>query len=193
VARLFFAVCSPPEVAAEVHRVQERLRRALPGTKLSWPAHEQAHCTIKFLGEVGEERRDSVLRAGRALARIGRPFELALARIGAFPDRRGPQVIWLGVSDGAAEITKLAAGLDRLLVTEGFEAEGRLFVPHLTLARIKSRAAAAAAARTIDPMPDVGPVGRWEVRSFALMESVTTPAGVRYTAVETFLMEPEPR
>jgi RNA 2',3'-cyclic 3'-phosphodiesterase len=189
VARLFFAVASPADVAASVGLTQRRLRDAMGAVKASWPRPEHAHCTLKFLGELPAERAEAAICAASELKRTERAFRLTLEGVGAFPDARRPQVLWLGVTTGAPELTRLATSLDRCLQLSGFDREERPYVPHLTLARIKFRGAEKPAAHALATVKDMGPVATWEVRSFALFESVSTSEGVRYTAIETFDLE----
>jgi RNA 2',3'-cyclic 3'-phosphodiesterase len=185
-ARLFFAVASPPDVAAEVGRIQKRLRDAMGTEKATWPRIEHVHCTIKFLGEVPEDRARTAIACAAEVARGERPFDVTLHGVGAFPDGRRPQVLWIGVSSGSHEFGEFATRLDRRLAEGGFEPEGRPFVPHLTLARIKVRGGGSQAARALQSMADVAVVGTWRVASFSLYESRSTSDGVRYTAIETF-------
>src|SRR3954469_4849928 len=108
--RLFFALQLPPEV-------ENRLK---PLARVS-----QLHFTLAFLGETS--KLDDAIAAGQAVR--GQPFELAIAGSGAFPDRRRPRVIWLGVSDGAQALCDLAGQLSTALRNRGFTLEDRPFKP----------------------------------------------------------------
>ena len=188
-ARLFFAVSCPPHVAHAIGAVQARLREHTGDIKMTWARPEQVHCTIKFLGEEPPDRAAAAIRAGRALSKSDHPFQLTVEGLGGFPDARRPQVVWLGASGGSAELARLAAHLDDLLVPEGFDGEFRPFVPHLTLARVKSRSGSVAAGQSLEALKLAGPIATWEVRALVLMQSVSTSEGVRYTPVETFALE----
>lgn len=188
-ARLFFAVLCPEPAATALGLVQARLRERMTGAKIAWSRPEQVHCTLKFLGDLAPERAEAAVRAGRTLAQTGHGFPLTLAGLGAFPDLQRPQTLWVGASRGSAELVRLASRLDTLLVAEGFEAERRPFVPHLTLGRVKSRGAVPVVASAMQAHSDEDALATWEVGGFALMQSVSTADGVRYTAVETFHWE----
>src|SRR5262249_24843363 len=127
--------------------------------------------------------------SGRAIGPVVGPFRLTLEGLGAFPRVERPQVLWLGASEGATSLGRLATALDRVLCDRGFPAEQRPYVPHLTLARIKARAAGIAAAQAMRGMADQGAIASCEVRSFSLYESVSTGGGVRYTPLMTFALE----
>jgi RNA 2',3'-cyclic 3'-phosphodiesterase len=96
------------------------------------------HLTLRFLGEV-EERLAEVIGSALdpALAPIS-PFDLQLAGVGAFPSPERPRVVWAGVSVGSRETATLAHLVEGVLAPLGFPREGRAFVPHVTLLRIRT-------------------------------------------------------
>ena len=130
--RLFIALTPPAEVQRAVWGAVHPLRsRELP---VKWVAPEGVHLTLKFLGEVGEERRDELVAALRAAVAGSRPIALAVRGAGVFPDAARPRVFWAGVEpDPALEL--LADRVERGFAALGFPSEGRPFRPHLTLGR----------------------------------------------------------
>jgi 2'-5' RNA ligase len=79
---------------------------------VGWVPAANQHLTLKFLGEIGEDRIDAlVARASAKLASVA-PFEVALAGFGSFPNAREARVLWLGVARGAAFLAKVARKLD---------------------------------------------------------------------------------
>lgn len=183
--RLFFAVTLPPAVAARVADLQRALERAASARGLRWTKPGQAHFTLKFLGDQPDESVGALSDAARQAAQGAAGFSIALEKLGAFPDAARPRVLWIGVGTGAAEMSSLAGRLDALLADKGFAKDDRPFSPHLTLARIKTRAEGLVAARMIE----VGPkdeVARFRASGFALMQSVSTSDGVKYVQLESF-------
>jgi RNA 2',3'-cyclic 3'-phosphodiesterase len=91
-----------------------------------------------------------------------------------------PRVIWAGVADGAAELSAVAAQVERSLSPLGFPAEDRPFSAHVTLGRVRTprrnpRLAVALAASAEVELVCV-PVGR-----VSLMRSELSPRGARYS------------
>jgi RNA 2',3'-cyclic 3'-phosphodiesterase len=101
------------------------------------PDQAPEHLTLRFLGELPEAR---VAEVGSALERVARahaPVHVELAGLGAFPDPRRPRVLFAAIRIGATELAVLRADLDRALEAIGIPSEGRPFVPHLTVLRIR--------------------------------------------------------
>ena len=184
--RLFLAVNLPPEVAARVGDLQRRLDRvAADCGRVRWTKPAQAHFTLKFLGEQPQESVNVIGAAAREVASGASPFSITLAGLGGFPDNRRPRVLWIGVGTGSTEMTDLAGRLDALLEAAGFAGETRAFSPHLTLARLKTRAEGLAAARMIELGP-ADEIAAFRATRFALMQSVPASDGVKYVALESF-------
>jgi 2'-5' RNA ligase len=135
--RLFIALTPPPEVQRTVWEAFRSLRaRDLP---VKWVSPEGVHLTLKFLGEVGDERRDALVGALGTAAAGMRPIALVVRGAGAFPDLERPRVFWAGVApDPALEL--LADGVERGFAPLGFPTEGRPFRPHLTMGRARRNA-----------------------------------------------------
>ena len=66
-------------------------------------------------------------------------FDLTIMNSGAFPNSRNPRVAWLGVDkDGGEKISNLASSVNQALSTINLMSD-KLFKPHLTVFRIKTR------------------------------------------------------
>ena len=176
--RLFVAVPLPPELTA---RAAALLPAALPATR---PVRaELMHLTLAFLGWTPDEQLDDVVAAARAAA-TGQPsFELSFAGAGRFPATGRPRVVWLGIGEGQEALATLAVRVTGELSTRQLKFDDRPFAPHLTLARVRDEAtgpeartiAAAVEAVEVPPL-------RTRVDRIAVVESVLSPKGPRYTA-----------
>jgi 2'-5' RNA ligase len=171
--RAFLAVSLPDEARACAAEAVERLRSAVP-SDVRWVAAENQHLTLKFLGEIAEDRIDAlVARAGAKLATVA-PFEVALAGFGAFPSAREARVLWLGVARGSAVLAKLARKLDTAARIAGAERDRRPFAAHLTLGRL--REPARVEIERFAPPTSV----TWTVAEVVLYESRLAPDGARH-------------
>ncbi|MFC7097258.1 RNA 2',3'-cyclic phosphodiesterase [Halobaculum marinum] len=174
--RLFVSVDLPDRLSAEFADVQAPLRDG-PSLRVTDP--EQAHCTLKFLGDVDESRLDDVVEAlGRAVeaAAVG-PFDCEVGGLGVFPSADYISVVWVGVREGSAELTRLAEAIERETVELGFEEADHEFTPHLTLARMDDARGKQRVQEYLDEDPTVG---RFEVREVRLTESTLTREGPHY-------------
>jgi len=143
--RLFIAIELPDETRLALSAIQRDLRQVTNTAR--WTAPESIHITLKFLGEVPENRIDKIDEAVTGLT--WKPLTISVRGVGFFPGTRSPRVFWAGME--APSIQALAEELDSRLERVGFEKEKRGFRPHITLARARDTrmdsALVAAAAR----------------------------------------------
>ena len=148
--RLFIAINFHEELRTALHQAMEPLRAAAPDIR--WVDAPRIHLTMKFLGEQPETAVPPLMEM---LARIGArydPIPLELGGLNAFPNLRQPRVVWLGVkADPKLEL--LHHDVETACAELGHPVEGRAYRPHVTLGRVRDRAAhparIAAAARAI--------------------------------------------
>src|SRR5258708_6142172 len=176
--RLFIAVPLPTELT---DRAAALLPAALPGLKRVRP--ELMHVTLAFLGWTPDDRLDTVVAASRVAARAQSAFELVFAGAGRFPDRGRPRVVWLGIGAGKPELATLADAVAHELRRRDLRFDDRPFAPHLTLARVRQEASGPGG-RTVAAAVDalVVPALGTPVARIAIVESVLSPKGPRYTA-----------
>lgn len=126
--RLFVAIPLPEEVRDALAGIAA----GVPGAR--WTASENLHLTLRFIGEVPEpEFRD----IAEALSRVdGAPFWLRVKGVGQFGDRRRAKMLWAGI-EPTAEVQLLRNRVENRLTRLGLTPEGRKFMPHVTLARLK--------------------------------------------------------
>jgi 2'-5' RNA ligase len=132
--RLFVAI-RPPEP------IRDLLIDAMDDSpELRWVGEEQLHLTLRFVGEVERPLADD-LAAALGPLRLER-FDLRINGVGRFDQKRGG-ALWAGVGP-KAPVAALAAKVERICQSVGFEPERRTFHPHITLARWKGRSSGAA-------------------------------------------------
>jgi RNA 2',3'-cyclic 3'-phosphodiesterase len=180
--RLFFAVELPEGVRGEASRYIGRLREAVPEIKASWEREEKLHLTLKFLGDVEEERISGLAGAMGRAAALTDAFGLALRGTGAFPPRGLPRVLWLGVVDPSDGLTRLHHQLEEECARAGFAREQKRFHPHLTIARLRHAEGARRLAARHQEMEFETVAFR--VSEIVLMRSELLPQGSRYTPLE---------
>lgn len=134
--RSFVAVELPENVKSGLRALQESLKSAAP-TCAKWVDPESIHLTLKFLGNVDTGKIDSIIQALNKAACTVPPFHLELKGLGAFPDLRRIQVVWVGLAGDLEKLQALQQQVESGLASLGFPPEGRRFVPHLTLARMR--------------------------------------------------------
>ena len=126
--RTFICINTSDEAIKEVARIQSLLGMKLIG---KFTELENLHLTLKFLGEISQEKIDKVKSL---LSSISLPkFEAHLEDIGTFTYKGNPKIIWIKIA--SKSIYELQKQIDLSLLSL-FKPEER-FMSHLTIARIK--------------------------------------------------------
>ena len=134
-ARYFIGIPLPSEVKKKL-KVQ------------SWPALSRYkdeklthqvnwHITLAFIGDLDEDKAEEV----QSLLQYfdwGKSFKITVRNFGAFPTMDNGRIIWMGCEKGSKELSELAEKLRRQLDDMGIPYDNKPFVPHITLARLRS-------------------------------------------------------
>ena len=182
--RLFVALDIPHAVRLAIAAAAAKWEQACRAAR--WVRIEDAHVTLKFIGEIPSEK---VAQIQAALASVRGParIELTFRGVGFFPNAKRPRVFWAGIEAGP-ELAGLAGAVEAVLEPQGIARESRPFSPHLTLARFDSPAglerlhAEIAAAGTLD-------FGRAAAEEFHLYQSVLKRGGAEYTRLASYRLE----
>ncbi|WP_132059136.1 RNA 2',3'-cyclic phosphodiesterase [Halorussus amylolyticus] len=181
--RLFVSIDLPDEFADDIAQVQDQFADA-SGLDVTDP--EQAHVTLKFLGDVNKGQLPRVKNAlRRAVSKAGvEPFEATFEGLGVFPSIGYINVVWLGVGDGGEEMTQLHEAIEREVTRLGFDAEDHDFTPHVTLGRMNHAGGKEIVQDAVENQDPT--VGTTDVTEIRLTESVLTDEGPEYETVESF-------
>ena len=181
--RLFVSVDLPDDLAASVADLQAEFEDA---GGLNFTDPEQAHITLKFLGDVSEDRLPTLereLEAAVADADV-EPFTVRYGGLGVFPSLDYISVVWFGTETGGEELTRLHEAIEERTTAMGFEAESHDFTPHVTLARMEHAGGKDLVQELVQERdPTIGEMTVDEVR---LTESTLTDSGPVYSTVESF-------
>lgn len=165
--RLFFALWPDEETRAELGAVS---RSALRACKSRAVPAQNYHLTLAFLGDQSGQQVDRLA----TLASVAVPeFELLLDHFGHW---HGSRVLWLGLHECPTGLAALVAQIRTELDGLGISYDRRDFRPHLTLARKVT---------AIPELEAPAPV-QWRVSTYALVESVVTPAGSVYEVIKQY-------
>ncbi len=178
--RLFIAVNLQPTARKAIARIMgnpaERngVLRIVPSQNL--------HITLQFLGELALDEANLLTPVLQRAASDLAPFEIDFRGMGAFPSRRRPRIIWVGVGEGASPLMELAARVRQSMKTLGDKGE-KPFTPHVTVARVRR-------GRKFKPGDNFWQRSFEEARSLvesvALMKSEFLPAGAHYQELHAF-------
>lgn len=172
--RLFTGLHIPGDVSLDLQIMQG----GIPGAR--WMEPSNYHLTIRFVGDIDQGLARELVHALDTVS--FKPFRLRLKGVGVFGGNK-PHSLFAGVEENA-ELRRLHDVHDRLCQTLGLHAEGRKFVPHVTLARLKD-----AEPRALQRWVEVHslystPV--FDVNAFTLFSSRPLKGGGPYAAEATY-------
>ncbi|MFH1964375.1 MAG: RNA 2',3'-cyclic phosphodiesterase [Acidobacteriota bacterium] len=182
--RTFIAVNFPPAVIDKIAGITAYLQTQTPGTALKWVAPENMHLTLKFLGDVREDRVPEVKECLQEALLHHPTFNISVESLGMYPTASQPRVVWLGIND-AGNLKQIHHNLAKVLKDFDPAPEKRSFSPHLTIARIRqniSRDIARQVGETLSQFK-VDSLGSFEVQTVHLFKSELTPRGPIYSAL----------
>ena len=183
--RTFIAIELTREIQDVLKTTQEALRKS--GGDVKWVKPENIHLTLKFLGELTENKIDLVKAAMRKSLIGFKNFSFQLDVVGAFPKIENPKIIWVGISTGKLEIGQLVTTLGNNLESLGVEKEERDFAPHITIGRLRSSVNRFALTQMIKNhlLP---PHLEQKAGQVILFKSTLTSQGPIYEAIEKFAL-----
>jgi len=179
--RLFVALQISDEIRSAVSELIRELRPLDDSWK--WTRTENLHVTLKFLGEVAQDRVPSLVEILRNVP-AGFPIPMKFQSLGFFPNGRRPRVLWVGMAAPQA-LPKLAKAIDESLAKSGVAHEQREFSLHLTLARGKDGKLSSKLREAIAKQNSTV-FGEMNATSFCLVESKLKSIGAEYTTLESF-------
>lgn len=172
----------PQEVRSALAEFQQTAAASLDKrSEVRWVRNENLHLTLKFFGEVSEERLDPLEKALQESGNQSASFELEVKGAGCFPNLSNARVLWAGAGN---EVTGLAKAVEKSTVSAGFEAADRAFSPHLTLARLGSKPGAALQ-QIVTRYQDFS-FGKFTVTDMILFQSRLRSGGPQYTELKKF-------
>jgi 2'-5' RNA ligase len=185
--RSFLAFELPKEIGEIVAQTSLEMRGY--GLDVRWVRPANIHLTIVFMGDVEPDRLAPIMAALEPVCRAQSPFRVALEGTGVFPDRRRPNVIWIGLAGDVEAMSQFRDALQSSLSSFGIQKETRTFKPHLTLGRFRRGAAPGGGLdRALSKFADLkSPVCVLE--GMTLFRSDLKPDGPIYTRLKQWALE----
>jgi len=189
--RVFIAI----DIGQKVKKAMGNLLRQLQGVAdgsaagikkgdVKWVRPENMHLTLKFLGEIKDDKIAEVCNIVENVAGRHKSFELNVESVGYFGGKIA-RVLWVGIGPGGDKLRQLAEELELELASAGWPEETREFSGHLTLCRIKGSVAGAKLARISEDYKDFK-VGVVSADSVSVYQSQLMPAGPIYTVLGNY-------
>jgi 2'-5' RNA ligase len=164
--------------------IQQRLDQT--AAKMKIVKSDNIHFTLRFFGDTPLARLDQIKTC---LDEIEfNPFEIEVAGVGSFPNRRRPRIIWIGVTHNAPKFLKLKDVIDSSLDDIGYHPEKRKYTPHATIARVRHVKDSRRIADNLEYLADEV-IGLMTITRVTMMKSTLTPSGPIYESLWEIGME----
>jgi 2'-5' RNA ligase len=185
VIRAFVGIRIDPNMAQGIAEVQSQLKGSLSGIR--WVGNDKLHLTLKFLGEVQEDKVEPIIETLEGALRDISQFSIFGRGIGVFPDIRRARILWVGLE--AKPLASIATGVESVLEPIGFPRERRSFKPHLTIGRWRNfDGSSDRLKQEIERFKNYD-FGEARVEEVVLFQSVLKPEGAVYSPLKVFALK----
>lgn len=147
---------------------------------------ENLHITLKFLGDVQQDKRGDLQAAiANSVGGIG-PFELKIHSGGVFPTIKKPRILWAGF-DLSKELSVLVNNLENEFEKIGYSKDLKPFQPHITLARIPDYVSTMIPVEKDEIIKNLEKIDLppFTVDKISLMKSILLPGKPEYQVIST--------
>jgi 2'-5' RNA ligase len=179
--RCFIAVDIDDKIRNELGNLQKQLQAQglFRKADVKWVEPEMTHLTLKFLGEVKDEKIIDVCQAVQEVAARRESFSFNVKTVGCFG--RPARVVWVGIEKNES-LSGLQEDIEEAIAIAGWPPETRQFSPHLTLCRVKNSGAGRKLAELIKDYSNLELGSVW-VDSVRVYRSDLSPAGPEYSVL----------
>jgi 2'-5' RNA ligase len=182
--RTFIAIPLPQDIKTFLVKIQNQLKTSGADIKLAAP--DNIHLTLKFLGEIDDEKIKQAIVILEEIAKDKKQFPARIASLGAFPEITSPRVIWVGIDRGDENSKLIAAELEERITALGIPKEKKGFSSHITIARARSSKGMDSLIRELNLCADKfrQEKAEFKVDQIVLYKSTLTPKGPIYQALK---------
>jgi len=178
--RLFIALEIPDDIKKELSGLM-----SIPDdiAKVKWVEEKNIHLTLKFLGDVEEDKAENTVSALRSVKFDN--FKCKVMDFGAFPNEDCIKVLWAGI-EPHEEVTDLRRKIDAVLKPLGFQKDSK-FHPHVTIGRVRFVEDKKRLKEWMSNLKGTGFEKQFEAGKFVLMRSKLGSDGPVYEDIQSYL------
>jgi len=184
--RTFIAINLDQEIKRSLSQFVGELKARSPERRgIRWVRPEGMHLTLKFLGEIDEEKIPRIESILKRISEKFEPFPLKIKGTGSFPPKsKTPRVLWVAIEE-VEGLMRLQSNMEEEMESLGFPKERRTFHPHLTLGRVKSFSDIKETLDFFEKNRDKN-FGEMEAKKITFFRSVLKPTGAEYSVLSEF-------
>ena len=115
----------------QLQRILQRTGAAIKPVERS-----NLHITLRFLGDIAPSLLAGIQESMHTVK--FEPFDIEFKDVGVFPNSRRIKVVWIGIQRGSIELLHIYHQLEANLNKLEMKQNRKNWVPHMTIARIRS-------------------------------------------------------
>jgi 2'-5' RNA ligase len=174
------------EVLRKLVNIQKLLLNT--GAALKIVKSENIHITMRFLGNISSNLIEKI---SNDLQWIDfNSFSVKLNGLGVFPKINHPRVVWVGITKGSKELFNIFDQIEPILQKLGFSHDFKGFLPHLTIARVKSPKNKEQLINLVKNKSAYN-IGVIRIKSLKLKKSNLSSVGPIYSTIKNFYSKSE--
>jgi 2'-5' RNA ligase len=187
--RLFFGATIPEKTKTQIEKIQEEIRSSFENVRIE--GADKLHITLQFIGDFPEDPLDDRKNVETLFSGVDeeikrRAFKSSAAEaigMNYFPGKNLARGIWIDCRDDGT-LGAIAESVKAVTAQFGVVAEGRAFVPHITVARFHGESRRRSGENYVD-LQKLWSNGKLSIERFfpqsvALFESILKSSGSEY-------------
>ena len=174
--RAFIMIDLPKDIKDYLFNLREKI---WDDAKIRWVGKKLIHQTVKFLGDVDNEKLEMVKEKLNEVK--FESFGVSLSEVGYFPTQKDIRVLWVGL-EPVNKIIELQHDIDMKL-SDLFKRDNR-FEAHITIGRVKNVKNKERFLKSLESL-EINKF-KFRVDNFKLVKSVLSKDGPRYFVIEEY-------
>jgi 2'-5' RNA ligase len=178
--RIFIGIKLDERVHDEIEKFLKPFKKI--SSPVRWVKPANVHITLKFIGEVSNEKYVQIEKRLSEAEFNTDPFDLRLAGCGKFGRGNTLNIFWIGISP-SDPLARVFKKIENTLAKIGIEKENRQFKPHITVGRNKKNFNFKSFFELIEENSDQQ-ISELTVNHFQIFKSQLRPEGPIYTILK---------
>lgn len=179
--RTFLSLNIEDSSVNEFSEILNKTRLSLNNYPVKWESPEKLHLTLRFLGDIAENKIDDLVFTLDRLKLDFESIDFTTDGIDFFPNSKFPNVVFIGLNETGRNSEKLVEFIDKIIFNFGVKPEKR-FIPHITLGRFRRDKRI----KLTDKIEIKAEPVKVKFDCFYLMKSTLSPKGSVYEIIEDF-------
>ena len=179
--RTFLSLNIDSTAVNEFTEILNRTKLSLNNYPVKWEKPEKLHLTLRFLGDISEDKIDDLVFTLDRLKLDFETIDFSTNGIGFFPNAKYPNVVFICLEEKDSNSEKLVEFIDKIILNFGVKPDKR-FIPHITLGRFRRDKRIKI---TEEIEINTEPINI-QFDCFYLMKSTLTPKGSEYEVINKF-------